>query len=292
VLRSPRISLVTTSFNRRTYLRAALDSVLTQGYQNLEYVVVDGGSTDGSAEIVRQYADRLAWWISEPDGGQYEGINKGFQHTSGEVMGWLNSDDLHLPWTLSVVGELFATFPQIEWLTTSFPLAWNERGEPTACQYRAAYGRAALKRGEYLSGGAWYSTGFIQQESTFWRRSLWERRGAALDTHYRVAADFDLWMRFGATAELYSVDVPLAGFRVHGDQVTATAADLYVREATESLAKHGGRPYSRVESALQRFLISRLPDRARRWATRAGIVEPRFACVHGGRDGGWQIRER
>ncbi len=144
MLRSPRISIVTTSFNRRTFLQAALDSVLTQGYENLEYVVVDGGSTDGSAEIVRQYADRLAWWVSEADGGQYEGINKGFRHTSGEVMGWLNSDDLHLPWTLSVVGELFATFPQIEWLTTSFPLAWNERGEPTACQYRAAYSRAGF----------------------------------------------------------------------------------------------------------------------------------------------------
>src|SRR6267154_2378048 len=97
----PRISIVTPSFNQGSYLEETIRSVLDQNYPNLEYVVVDGGSTDRSVEILQRYADRLAWWSSEPDGGQYAAINKGFKHTSGEIMAWINSDDKYLPWTFS-----------------------------------------------------------------------------------------------------------------------------------------------------------------------------------------------
>jgi len=288
----PRISIVTASFNRRRFLAEAMDSVLDQRYADLEYVVVDGASTDGSAALIATYGARLAWSVSEPDRGQYEAINKGFSHTSGEVMGWLNSDDLYLPWTLSVVGELFATFPEMEWMTSSYPLIWNEHGRPIACGYRPGFSRAGFQRGEYLPTGASYATGYIQQESTFWRRSLWERVGGSLDTSYRVAADFDLWMRFSKEAELYAADVPLAGYRLHGNQRTAAERPDYEREAELSFARHGGQRYGRAESLAMRGIIAHLPATVRRWASGAGLLSRRLACVNGGPGVGWRIVER
>jgi hypothetical protein len=281
---------VTASFNRSKYLAEAMDSVLSQGYPALEYVVVDGGSTDGTAEIVRRYADRLSWWVSEPDGGQYDAINKGFSHTTGEVMGWLNSDDKYLPWTFSVVSEIFASLPEVEWLTTCFPLSWDERGRATACGFRPGFSRAGFVRGEHLPGGDWYSSGYLQQESTFWRRSLWERCGARLDTGYRLAADFDLWVRFSKEAQLYAAATPLGGFRSHGDQKTADLSS-YFDEARRSLAAHGGTPYGRLESAAHRLVQSRLPGRLRRWAVSSGVLASRPVCVYGGSQRGWFIDE-
>src|SRR3954471_21047527 len=124
----PVISIVTATWNRAGFLEEAMRSVLDQAYPKLEYVVVDGGSTDGSVEIIRKHADRLAWWCSEKDSGHCEALNKGFAHTTGEVMGWLNSDDKYTPWALAVVGEIFATFPDVQWITTLFPLLWDAQG--------------------------------------------------------------------------------------------------------------------------------------------------------------------
>jgi glycosyltransferase involved in cell wall biosynthesis len=268
-----------------------MESVLDQGYPNLEYVVVDGGSRDGSAELIASFGSRLSWWISEPDGGQYDAINKGFTHTSGEIMAWLNSDDRYFPGALSIVGDVFATFPEIEWLTTAFPVIWDENSRPVACSYRVGYSRAGFGRGEYLPHGRSYSPGYLQQESTFWRRSLWNRCNARLDTSYRVAADFDLWMRFSKEAELYSVEALIGGYRSHGDQRTYTESTAYAQEAEASLQAHGGRFRSVAESYLARAL-SHLPRRARRWAIRAGLADRRPVCVFGGPERSWHIEDR
>jgi glycosyltransferase involved in cell wall biosynthesis len=289
--KSPSISLVTPSFNRVQFLRQAVESILTQQYAALEYVLVDGASTDGSAEVVASYADRLHWWISEPDGGQYEALNKGFAQTTGEVMGWLNSDDLHLPWTLSIVGEIFATFPEIEWLTTAFPLTWDAQGRAVGCTYRGGFSRSGFLRGEYLPTGRSYATGFMQQESTFWRRDLWQRCGGKLDIRYPLAADFDLWMRFSKEAQPYAVEVPLAGFRSHGAQRTSDWS-AYLEDASASFANHGGDAYNAIETLAQRAILARLPRRARRWAAGAGLVSRRPVCAYGGAQLGWYIDER
>ena len=204
-----RVSIVTPSFNRIRFLKAAMDSVLDQKYPALEYAVVDGGSTDGSADLIGSYGDRLAWWVSERDGGQYDAINKGFAHTSGEIMAWLNSDDLYLPWAFALVADIFAALPEVEWLATAFPVIWNEAGQAVYTTYRPGYSSLGFRRGEYLPTLGRYTSGYIQQETTFWRRSLWDRCGGALDTAYHVAADYDLWMRFSEQAQLYAVSVPL-----------------------------------------------------------------------------------
>ena len=241
--------MVTPSFNQARFLEEAIRSVLDQNYANLEYFVIDGGSTDGSVEIIRKYQQRLTGWLSEPDQGQYHAINKGFDRTSGEIMGWLNSDDKHMPWTLHVVGEIFNGFPDVQWLTTLFPTALGEDGHPSNLRSVDGYSRDAFWRGANLPGRGWFAEDFIQQEATFWRRSLWDRCGAKLDLSLKHAADFELWARFFAQgAELHGVLIPLGGFRLHNQQKTALIFEEYCREAEAVLRRSGGRPFSRSET--------------------------------------------
>ncbi len=217
----PKISLVTPSYNQADFLEETIRSVLDQGYPSLEYVVIDGGSTDGSQDIIRKYESRLAYWVSERDGGQYDAINKGFSRTSGEIMAWLNSDDKLTPWALDVVADVFSSRGDIEWLTTLHQLVWDERGRAVACRSTNGYSRQGFLRGENLTRPGVHTKGWIQQESTFWRRTLWNRACGRVDTSYRLAADFELWARFFQHSELYGVSAPLGGFRMHPDQKTA-----------------------------------------------------------------------
>jgi len=302
----PVISIVTPSFNRREYLAETMDSVLGQRYPKLQYVVVDGASTDGSAELIGQRAGELAWWVSEPDGGAWEAINKGFAHTSGEIMGWLGSDDLLMPWALSIVGEIFGIFPQIEWLTTLFPMECDRQGRPVQSYYLDAYSSEAFFRGQNLPFAGWPAAGFIEQEATFWRRSLWERAGGRLDESLRLAADFELWARFHKSgAKLYSVPVPLASFRRHGNQKSQVDFAAYIEEAREVLLRYGGKasgvPTAPTVPLLRRVLVRILPLRVRRPvgrtlenllgyspASRTGTL----CLVHDGPGRGWRIEGR
>ncbi|MBA4380647.1 MAG: glycosyltransferase, partial [Anaerolinea sp.] len=108
----PLVSIVTPSYNQAQFLEATLRSVLEQDYPNIEYLVVDGASTDGSLEIIRRYADQLAWWVSEKDSGQSEAVNKGLQRARGEIVGWLNSDDVYLPGAVSAAAAAFQSHPE------------------------------------------------------------------------------------------------------------------------------------------------------------------------------------
>ena len=237
----PRISVVTPSLNQAPFLEQTILSVLNQQYPNLEYVVIDGGSTDGSIDIIRKYEHRLAYWASEPDTGQYAAINKGFAHTTGEIMAWLNSDDKYLEWTFSTVAEVMTELPRIEWLTSLFQLFWDQQGRAMRCESHPGFSRELVLRGGTLPGCGWPAWAFIQQESTFWRRSLWEKAGGRLNTDYSFAGDYDLWIRFAEQAELYSLSVPLAGFRQHPSQKTAKNMPEYLREARTCFQTHGGR---------------------------------------------------
>ena len=193
---SLKISIVTPSFNQAAFLEETIDSVLSQKDPNLEYVIIDGGSTDGSVDIIRRHAVQLAHWVSEPDKGQYDAINKGFAKVTGDVMAWINSDDKYTPWCFSIVREIFSRFPEIEWLTTVQPLSWNAQGQATSINFSGGFNRDSFFKGGNLPTEGSFGRRFIQQESTFWRRSLWDRAGGRLDTSLRLAADFELWARF------------------------------------------------------------------------------------------------
>jgi hypothetical protein len=234
------ISIVTPSYNQAEFLPAALDSVLGQNYPNLEYIVLDGGSTDGSVEIIERYADRLDYWTSGRDGGHFPAVTKGFARATGEVVAWLNSDDYYCPWALSVVGEIFTRYPQIEWLTTTRPLLLDRAGRAVHCEPVPGYARSAFLDREHCPGAGGYGLGYIQQESTFWRRSLWEKAGR-FDVEYPLANDLVLWARFFEHAELYGVTVPLGGFRTHGEQKTGRDFAGYLTESERFLSSLGAR---------------------------------------------------
>ena len=210
----PRISIVTPSFNQGKFLEKTICSVLDQGYPHLEYIIVDGGSTDQSVDIIRKYEKHLKFWCSEPDGGHYAAVNKGFAHATGDVFAWLNSDDMYCPWALKTVGSVFARLSEIKWLTTLYPLIWDKDGYCQEAGNVHGFSKEAFLNGINIPYSGHWS---IQQESTFWRRSLWESVGG-LDLAYEWAGDFDLWTRFYTQTELYGIHSPLGGFRVHDSQ--------------------------------------------------------------------------
>ena len=283
------LSIVTPSYNQGRFLDETIQSVLNQESPGLQYIVIDGGSTDESPEILRRHNRRLAYSCSEPDQGQYHAINKGFALSNGEVMGWLNSDDKHTPWTLSVVAEIFEAFPQIEWLTTLFPLRWDARGRVVRCSPRNGFSRAGYLAGENLPTGSWYSPGWLQQESTFWRRSLWERAGGKIDTRWKIAADFELWLRFFKHAELYAVDTPLAGFRQHGDQKTSQQKDFYQSESMAILNQGGGELPGYFRTSLRAAAAKYCPETLRPLAANFGLLRPCKLCLRKRDETGWQI---
>jgi glycosyltransferase involved in cell wall biosynthesis len=205
----PRISLVTPVFNSARYLEATIHSVLNQGYPNLEYIIIDGGSTDGSVDILRKCAPQLHAWVSEPDHGMYDAINKGFTRSSGELMGWISATDLLHAGSLFVVGSVFGTFPEVEWITGR-PTGFSDNGMAVEVLKLRQWSRLP-----FLAGANRY----IQQESTFWRRSLWDRAGGRVDDSRRKASDFELWVRFFRHAKLYPVDALIGGFRSHPDSL-------------------------------------------------------------------------
>lgn len=264
----PRISIVTPSFNQARFLERTLRSVLDQGYPNLEYVVIDGGSTDGSVDIIRKYEDRLAYWVSEPDGGHADALNKGFARTSGEIMGWINSDDILFPWTLEALPVLFAAGPEVEWINGVAAVLPEDREFPYYTH------KFYINRFDFWMG----RFRWIQQESTFWRRSLWERAGGHMDPSVRLACDFELWARFFRHADLCHVLMPLGGFRAWGGQRSALELEAYMSEVEDVLARYHpayarlldppcrrARWMARLPYALRVALTRRFPWKVERW---------------------------
>lgn len=252
----PAVSLVTPVFNGAAMLADTLASVRSQNYPRLEYIVCDGGSTDGSWELIEANRDIVTHAIREPDRGMYDALMKGFSRAKGDVFGWINADDLLMPWCLSCVGAYFQRVPGCRWLT-GVPALFNTQGQmvwvaPIAPRYR----RAWIRRGWYSGIGL----GPIQQESTYFRRSLFEQAGG-LDRTLRLAGDFMLWRRFAEHADLHQIGTVLGGFRLHGKNLTANIG-AYYREAGAGRIP-GGKPLGAAYSFCA-FLASRLRKNAPR----------------------------
>ncbi|MBF0307011.1 MAG: glycosyltransferase [Alphaproteobacteria bacterium] len=217
------VAIVVPTLNCAGTIERALTSVFEQDAA-VELVVVDGGSTDGTLEVLGRHRARLAHLVVEPDGGHYDAVNKGFALCRGEVMGWLGGDDFLMPGALALVTRLFADWPRIEWLSSTVPGILTPEGHVTISPNRPGFSRDALLDGAYGPGHSPRFVGAIQQEGTFWRRSLWDKAGGRLDTRWRHAADFELWTRFWRHAELFGLRSVLAVFARRPGQISAAAA--------------------------------------------------------------------
>ena len=223
----PKITVVTPNFNQASFLELTILSVLNQNYPNLEYIIIDGGSTDNSLDIIRKYQDDLSYWLSEKDKGVYDAINKGFSKATGEILCWINSDDILWENSLHYIGTIFSQNPNLKWLQ-GVPTVINEDGQ-------VIYRRAPVSSKFYFYLKKHEQTfSFIQQESIFWRRDLWEKAGGYLDIDYKLAADFDLWLRFFEHASLYCTTKQLGAFRIRSGQKSENR-HLYLKEAKISL---------------------------------------------------------
>lgn len=221
----PKISIVTPNFNGGEYLEDTILSVLSQNYPNLEYIIIDGGSTDNSIDIIKKYEDQLTYWISEPDNGLYQAVQKGFDKSTGEIMAWINSDDVYHPKAFFTVAEIF-NLDGVNWLQ-GVPSTLDERGR--------TIGVSKVKRWSKFN----YYTGnfhWIQQESVFWRRSLWQISGGKLETEMKYASDLELWLRFFRFEKLFVTNALLAGFRVRSkNQLSLDHKDAYFIEASDRI---------------------------------------------------------
>lgn len=209
---APKVSLVTPSFRQAAFIERTIRSVLDQEYPNLEYHVQDGGSEDGTREIIERHADRLAGWESRPDEGQSQAINLGFTRTSGDIMAWLNSDDILLPGALHCVVDFFNSNPGVD-VIYGHRLLIDENDRLIGRWILPAHSDEVL---------SWAD--FVPQETLFWRRSLWDKVGGRIDESFRFAMDWDLLLRFReAGARFARIPRFLGGFRIHPHQKTSAA---------------------------------------------------------------------
>ena len=219
----PKISVVTVSFNQAAYLEASICSVLDQSYTNLEYIVVDGGSTDGSVEIIERYRDRCATVIIEPDRGQSDALNKGFERATGDIMNWLCSDDLLEPGSLHEIGRAYARHGA-DIIAGGCARIGDTRAEEYYCHHtRLPLGEtvrlAPLDILHFMR--SWQASNYFFQPEVFFSRRVWKASGAYIKEHLFYAMDYDLWLRMalaGATAR--HIPATIGCSRIHAAQKT------------------------------------------------------------------------
>lgn len=253
----PLVSVVTPSLNQAQFLASTIESVLDQNYPNLEYIVIDGGSTDGSREIIQRYADRLAFWSSEPDAGQTDALNKGFARINGDLLAYINADDVYYPGAIAEAVAYLQAHLEVGMVYGDADYI-DEDGQVIG-RFPAA--QTDLRR--LLRGFV-----HIPQQTAFFRASLWEAVGP-LDVSFQFAMDYDLWVRIASISPLHYHPKLWAGFRLHGSAKTMTQADQCWPEMIRVHRRMGG---SRLSVIYAKYMIRRLLEpvmplrlRARLW---------------------------
>lgn len=225
----PLVSIITPSYNQGKFIRKTIESVLTQDYANIEYIVVDGGSTDDSLDIIREYESRLTY-ISEKDSGQSDAINKGFRMAQGEIVAWLNSDDVYEPGCITRAIEEFEKNAELGLVYGDGYIIDEADNKQKVFEYTQEF--------DYWKLVNFWD--YIMQPATFFKRETLERAGH-LDVNLHYCMDWDLWIRLAAVSEVKYIPELLACSREYGDTKTSTGGDRRLKEIIGLLQKYSGK---------------------------------------------------
>lgn len=255
MISNPLVSIVTPSYNQDRFLEETILSVLNQDYQNLEYIIVDGGSTDNSLDIINKYKDRLAWWVSEPDEGQTDAINKGFSQANGKILAWLNSDDTYQPQAVSQAAAFLSAHTKTGMVYGDANLI-NESGKNIGKFPARQTDYKRLKRG-YVH---------IPQQASFFRSDIWEQVGP-LDPTFYFAMDYDLWVRIARISPIQYHPNTWANFRLHGTGKSVAEDDRCWPEMVRVHQRDGGSWFSWLvfKAKIRPLIYGWMPLKARLW---------------------------
>jgi glycosyltransferase involved in cell wall biosynthesis len=255
----PLVSIVTPSYNQAAYLEETIQSVLSQDYPNIEYIIVDGGSTDDSLEVIQRcvndsrYQNRFGWWVSERDQGQTDAINKGFAHAKGDILAWLNSDDTYLPQAVGEAVEYLQAHPEVGMAYGDANLI-DEAGH--------VIGKFPARQTDYRRLRQGYV--HIPQQASFFRADLWRQVGP-LDPTFYFAMDYDLWVRLARLSTLQYTPRLWANFRLHDTGKSVIADDRCWPEMVRVHYREGGSWFSPLvfKARLRPLVYSWVPLRLR-----------------------------
>jgi len=215
----PKISIVTPSYNQGKFLEQTIKSVLNQDYPNLEYIIMDGGSTDNSVDIIKKYEDQITFWESKPDNGQADAIYRGFELASGDIISWINSDDFYLDGALNAVGGYFSEYPSIEWLAGNAIIVDEVSHELLKCYTTSiTFDRLYYKEALFVQPSVFYS-----------RKAFFESGGFERDLKFCM--DYDLFLNLSLRSNPLLVSEFLSAFRYHPKTKTSTIHDVAIKES-------------------------------------------------------------
>ena len=261
-----RISVITPSFNQGEFIERTVRSVLCQRYPNLEYILMDGGSIDSTLQVLKAYRSRFAHFVSAPDGGQADAIAAGFERSTGEIMTYLNSDDVLATGTLHFVSEFFQKNRRIDFIY-SHRVAIDEQDKVIWYWGLPRHVTYLMRRWD-----------FIPQETCFWRRRLFEKAGN-IDRTFTFAMDYDLFVRFMAIGRFCRVERILAAFRVHDSSKTSARLESVGRQEMKKVWQKHEIAWRSADPAIQQWFVEFPPEFGRIYATSKRFVPGGFPGI-------------